>query len=215
LKVQKPTDHDVDKLNREINQIMNQRLLVTAAAVSLFGVMTAQTAPNISGLSAPMLDRISIVSVAINFVILVLSMLHLLLHRYARILTSYLVTTESSVWEGHWKEFRKVHWIRYVGYGMPQFWIFTVLFVGTSAYPVLMAFLQPHGQSTDSVDWLTRAFPDRVAGTMCATNILLTLAFFISRFGARFVGGEDLYVELWGKVLASAKTEASGSRSDD
>ena len=37
-KLNKPTDSDVSKLNSEINQYINQRLIVTTTAITIFGV---------------------------------------------------------------------------------------------------------------------------------------------------------------------------------
>jgi hypothetical protein len=101
MHIEKPTPEDVKKIHNEINQIVNQRFLITTATISIFGVVSA------------LLVRETLNSVLIFFVSFLLSTLIFSLYvfsyflkRTLRIFTVYLKVTESSVWEKNWKSYR-------------------------------------------------------------------------------------------------------------
>jgi len=201
-----PSSRDIQKLHLEINQIMNQRFLITATAVSIFGIMAAQALQGNSSGSGIKIDRLGIVSVAINLVLLFLSLLHLLLRKYARILTSYLNVSGNSGWEREWKKFRSrrrfLH--RYIGYDTPQFLVFLILFVLTLFYPIVVSVAQTLEQNpTLSVRALpAEAFlPDRLSMNVLEANVLLFAIFLAIRFVlGSLVGGEEVYDEWWQRL---------------
>src|SRR6266446_8394086 len=101
-----PKPEDVTKLHNEINQLLNQRFILTTLALTLFGVLTAWMIPKDAGTE----------NVAFPFAIsIVISTLLLAIYAWsdqirlsARALSSYLEETGNSNWETDWREFIRV-----------------------------------------------------------------------------------------------------------
>ncbi len=125
-----PTTEDERKLHAEINQIVNQRFLLTTLALTLFGVLTAWMVPKESHDQAD--TAIGVFPFAISIVLsTLLFSIYLwshLLKNTMRVFTSYLAVSGKSNWEIDWREFRKE---RYSAHTVPQTIMFIIL-VGMS-----------------------------------------------------------------------------------
>jgi hypothetical protein len=147
MTIPKPTVEDQRKLHAEVTQIMQQRFALTTTAVAAFGVMLAWALPRVDSASpakdSPLKDlplMVYGVSIALVLVLAVIYFLHSRLRHYARLLTVYLAKSDSSVWEKQWREFRNPKFNRkYVGYTVPQTWVFRVLGFLATLYPLLVA----------------------------------------------------------------------------
>jgi hypothetical protein len=123
------------KIHAEITQIANQRFLLTTAAITIFGVITAWMIPK----EAPhMGDPVGGFSFFVATILCVLiSALYgfsYILLAVQRIFTTYLVESEASEWEQAWKRFRK---IQYFGYTKAITLIFIVLIAIAASLPFI------------------------------------------------------------------------------
>lgn len=134
-----PTTEDQRKIHAEINQILNQRLLLTMLAVTVFGAIAAWLIPKdppIVGSSVG-LFRYS-VSILLLVVLLVLFFLLLQLKQMLWVLASYLVVTKASGWERDFIEFARGS--RRFGYTRSQGTVFLLLGLLAGALPFLLWF---------------------------------------------------------------------------
>jgi len=120
-----PTKEDLGKLHSEVNQIVNQRFILTTFAVTIFGIMLAWVIPKVPPEPSSDLGWFPFLVSILTMVVLSLlfSLMHALLIML-RIFSSYLITTESSDWEKDWLEYRKSP---YFDYTKAQSVVFLVL----------------------------------------------------------------------------------------
>jgi len=98
---------------------MNQRFITTTTAVALFGVAVPVLGQIILSIVAANPDhnvgKLSYtVTFVLNLVLGSLFSLHVVLKKYARVLTTYLDVSGLSKWEKHWAAYRRDH--AHVGY---------------------------------------------------------------------------------------------------
>lgn len=139
MKLLGPNSDDVQKINAEVNQIVNQRLSLATLAVTVFGVMVAWLLPQ-SSLNIGRSVGTFVYSASV-LLLLVLFALFLLSHHLTymlRVFTTYLDVTGVSNWEKDWTAFRKAYW--YWGYTRPQTIIFLLLGILSAMFPFLLAF---------------------------------------------------------------------------
>ncbi len=108
------TAHDPDrgKLHNEINQINNQRFLITGAAATAFLLLVVLPIPGslteIDSFAVGASIRVSLYC-AISFVLFTQSFY---LRRMMRIYTAYLIEKKWSAWEMDWDVFREDDWLK-------------------------------------------------------------------------------------------------------
>jgi hypothetical protein len=129
---------DKRKLHAEVNQIVNQRILITTFSVTVFGVMIAWMIPK----SAPQPNSdvevfVYIGSTILSLTLMVLFLLSVYLTNMLRIFTSYLNIVAKSAWEADWYEYRKRY--RYFGYTRPQALMFFLLGGISAIFPWLLS----------------------------------------------------------------------------
>jgi hypothetical protein len=129
---------DKRKLHAEINQIVNQRILITTFSVTIFGVMIAWMIPR----SAPQPNSdlevfVYIGSTILSLTLMVLFLLSVYLTYMLRIFSSYLNIVVKSVWEADWYEYRKRY--GYFGYTRPQALMFFLLGGISTIFPWLLS----------------------------------------------------------------------------
>jgi hypothetical protein len=114
MPLKKPNAEDVRKICSEINQIINQRFLVTTVAITMFGVMVAWMLPKSTPNPG---DSVGGITFALAVVLsLLLSSLYLWSHwlkQTLRIFTTYLIETDASNWEIDWLSFRQASHFTY------------------------------------------------------------------------------------------------------
>lgn len=148
---------DYRKLHAEVNQIVNQRFLVTTLALTTFGVLGAWGIPR-PGISATggtssynpaVLPEASVltlylVALIMNAVLLVLFLYSHTLRRNLRFITAYLrVVGGEKSWEAHWRTFRRrpdPTWMSGI-YARPQAWVFVALHCLGMIYPVVFSLI--------------------------------------------------------------------------
>ena len=132
-----PNKEDTQKIHSEVNQIVNQRLLLTTLAVTVFGAMLAWVIPR-----NPPLEGSSIgtfVFVAAILLTVILFALFLLTHHLTymlRVFSTYLDEAGTSNWEKDWATYRTE--FSYLGYTKPQAIIFLLLGFLSSIFPFLL-----------------------------------------------------------------------------
>jgi hypothetical protein len=134
-----PTQEDLRKIHAEVNQLVNQRFLLTTLAITVFGVVIALLVPRTPPTQDGMLGGFVLLLAALLSVLLFA--LFLLSHLYKgmiRVFTTYLKVTGASNWEKDWGSFRQSP---YLGYTKPQTLVFLILNLLTIAYPFLMAWV--------------------------------------------------------------------------
>ncbi len=137
----KPTPGDVTKIHTEINQIVNQQLLLTTIAITLFGVIMAWVVPKDTPVSATPIGAFRFAAIALNQLLLLL--LFLWAHQLGvmlRTLASYLIVTRSSEWEVAWQRCRKDAW---VGYSKPRALVFLALGLSSALCPFVLWLTYP------------------------------------------------------------------------
>jgi len=144
---EKPNDHDLTKLHAEINQLVNQRFLLTTLAVTVFGASAGWILQkNRSG-------EIDVgwftygASLLLLFVLAGLFLLHQRLLSQMRIFTTYLLVTKASPWEEHWEKYRqhcegktRIPMFREHEYTDAQRLVFLLLGFGVFLIPVVVKF---------------------------------------------------------------------------
>ena len=132
-----PTSEDKQKIHSEVNQIVNQRLLLTTLAVTIFGAMIAWLIPKTPPTqSIPVGGFVYIASVLLTVVLFALFLLSHHLTYMLRLFTTYLDETGSSNWENDWSSYRDK--FTYLGYTKPQSLVFLLLGVLSAGFPFLL-----------------------------------------------------------------------------
>ena len=133
----KPTAEDIRKIHAEVNQLLNQRFLLTTLSTTIFGVALSWLIPKETPLANSNLSNLSFaLSLILSVVLFSLYLLHHFLRGMQILCTSYLATTNSSTWEKHWNTFRKKP---YYGYTKPQTVIFLILNAISTVFPYMLA----------------------------------------------------------------------------
>ena len=121
----KPTEQDERKLHAEVNQIVNQRFLLTTLAVTVFGVITAWLIPREAPSTPEPLGAFRFAAaVLLETMLFLLFLLGHMLSGMLRTIASYMEVTKASEWEQAWRTFRQR---RYLGYTKPQAIVFLAL----------------------------------------------------------------------------------------
>ena len=137
MALQGPTCDDVRKIQAEINQLVNQRFLLTTIAITAFGVVTGMLVPRTPPLAgSPEGGFIFVMSTILSILLFSLFLLSHFYKGMSRVYSMYLVVTEKSTWEADWKKYRKD---RYLGYTKPRTIIFLMLNALTTAFPTLLS----------------------------------------------------------------------------
>ena len=135
---------DVRKIHAEINQIVNQRHLLTTVAVTVFGGLTAWLLPKYAGVDSGDSGAPETPYMAATIILLLLGLLYGVSHglkRTLRIFTTYLEVFELSSWEDHWRQYRKKgHYVAYTKVQTRFFLILALLLVVISAVVQPLAF---------------------------------------------------------------------------
>lgn len=139
MPLKKPSPEDQRKIHSEINQIVNQRFLITTAAITVLGVVGAWLIPKTApSSSSPLGGFIFFGSVLLLIILFALFLYSHFLRGMLRTLTSYLIVTKTSQWESAWSEYRKT---KYFGYTDAQTTVFIFLGLIASAYPFMLALI--------------------------------------------------------------------------
>jgi hypothetical protein len=131
-----PTPEDERKLHAEINQIVNQRFLLTTLALTLFGVLTAWMVPKDGAHDADIGPFPFAISIVISVLLFSIYFWSHMLKTMMRVLTSYLAETGKSGWEVDWREFRQDG---YSAHTKPQTIIFLVLITMSTIFPFVLS----------------------------------------------------------------------------
>src|SRR5574341_188955 len=120
---------DLQKIHNEINQIVNQRFVITTVAIAFFGVIVTLMNPK----NNQIVDSENVAFIFIASILLTLSLLFFFsysywLKRQLRIFTTYLLVKKISNWE---------RW--YLGYTKPQAIFF--LFLGFISFLLPFIFM--------------------------------------------------------------------------
>jgi len=132
-----PKKEDVQKINSEVNQLVNQRLSITTLAVTVFGALVAWLIPK----NPPIVGSAvgAFIYAATTLIIFILFSLFLLGHNLSymlRTFTTYLDEMDGSNWEKDWAAYRAK--FGYLGYTRPQALIFLLLGIFAAIFPFLL-----------------------------------------------------------------------------
>lgn len=102
----KPTENDISKIGAELLQLMNQRFVMANIAITFLVSFMAWT---MSRKVTEVNDIItnSIAAIVLSCVIFVIYIISRNIHKSIRIFSTYLVVSESSNWEIHFKKYRE------------------------------------------------------------------------------------------------------------
>jgi hypothetical protein len=131
-----PNAADVEKLNQEINQIVNQRFLLATAAITIFGAFVAALVAAVTvkpegGSSAAVADLIGGISSGSSVVLFILFLMHQMLQGTLRTIATYLIETNASGWQCDWKLYRTHYRWDYIAPNAFIFFITNTLIVGS------------------------------------------------------------------------------------
>jgi len=138
---------DVRKLHTEVNQIVNQRYLLSTLAITIFGVIGAWIFPKTKNVEVGLFFGGTLLLYAILFILFLYSFY---LKRYLRVITTYLQESDNSVWENDWKVFRNKY--KYLGYTRYQSIIFLLLGLMLLISNVLLSYF--YTTSYSSTHWI-------------------------------------------------------------
>src|SRR5260370_16579255 len=119
-----PTQEDERKLHAEVNQIVNQRFLLTTLALTLFGVLTAWMVPKDNVHSTDIGTFPFAISTVLSILLFSIYLWGHLLKNTMGVFKSYLAEFEKSNWELDWPEYRQQ---RYSAHTAPQTVVFLIL----------------------------------------------------------------------------------------
>jgi hypothetical protein len=137
LPLQKPSSEDVRKIHAEINQLLNQRFLLTTAGITVFGVMTAWLLPKSPPQAGdPVGSFIFTVALILSVLLFTLYLLSHFLRGVQRVCSTYLIETNMSGWEHDWEQYRREP---YWAYSKPQTILFLLLNVLSTGFPFILA----------------------------------------------------------------------------
>jgi uncharacterized protein YacL len=131
-----PKTQDVTKLHAEINQIGNQRFIVTTLALTIFGVLITAM---VTSATSPRPATSFTISIILSILLFGLYLWSWFLKNTMRILTTYLAVTEQSSWELDWVKYRN-HYSHFAHTG-PQTFIFLLLNLIGFVFPFLIAWI--------------------------------------------------------------------------
>ena len=136
-----PNEHDTRKLHAEVNQLVNQRLLLTTLGITVFGVVIAWSLPTRENLPTTLDAFTYAVAILLTTLLFLLFLLTHQLTHMLRIFTAYLGLTGGSSWEIDWSWYRHKH--HPLGYTKPQGMVFLVLGVVSTAFPFVLLAVYP------------------------------------------------------------------------
>ncbi len=184
-----PTHEDLRKLHAEINQIGNQRFMLTTLALTMSGAVIAwmipKSAPQVGADAGPFLFAVTAIFSVLLFGIYIWG--HLLKNTM-RTLTCYLVETGTSGWELDWREFRRDP---HYAHTKPQTVIFLLLNPVGCFFPFLL-----------SLAYSLKIAP--VMGAVITVAIFSVTEFLIWRMGFRNLwDAESKITKRWKGVSAN------------
>ena len=138
MALNKPTTEDQRKIHAEINQLVNQRFVLTTLAVTVFGLIATWGIPKDPPTPGTEVGWFRYMVAMLALV--VLFGLFFLMHRLIgmlRILATYLIATDASGWERDWALYRKDP---YYSYTKSQAYTFVLLGILAGALPLLISF---------------------------------------------------------------------------
>lgn len=118
---------DVRKLHAEVNQIINQRYLLTTLAVTIFGGVTVWLIPRQGPATAGSGTDAGTLYLIGPLLLILLGLFYTVSHTLKvpmRTITTYLEVFKLSDWEKHWKKYREDG---YIAYTSIQTWFFLAL----------------------------------------------------------------------------------------
>ena len=189
---------DIRKLHAEINQILNQRFLITTLAITLFGVVGAWLVPK---QAQPGSDVGAFVFLGSMLLLAILGLLFIFSHRHLRIvrtLSAYLIEKQQSGWEKDWQDYN-LSYGKYGGYSRAHTTIFAFLGLLALFYPIGMGIALRQGLAPRRWLWL---------------NVLSAVAYFgiILLFRVpRTLKSNETERSRWRTLL---KDKSSGERPD-
>ena len=128
---------DQRKLHAEVNQILNQRFLLTTAAITVFGVFSSWMIPKNPLQNPAVLDKLVFAGAALLHLFLWLLFLwNRFLAALQSYITIYLALTGASKWEADWKKFHPRR--RLLSTGVIQNGVFLMLWVFTLIWQVVI-----------------------------------------------------------------------------
>jgi len=132
-----PSAEDLVKIHNEVNQIVNQRFILTTIAVTIFGVGIAWIIPKEKPTSGSDIGgMIFALSIFLCIIFFSIYLFHALLKGTMRIFTTYLIITEKSGWEKDFVNYRAHS--PYTAYSKPQTIVFLILNAATCAFPLIL-----------------------------------------------------------------------------
>lgn len=188
---------DKRKLHAEVNQLVNQRFVVTTTAISISGLvagwMVTRNGPSQTMFSSVAMTVASTVMVVVLFF---LAVLNYKASQMLRVLTCYLLAREASMWERDWKAYRDRP-LDYPGYTKPYAVMFGVLFALGGILPLISAICNGQFKAADWTTWHP------------AMPTLLALVFAVSVFGLnrRAEHSDERYLANWKAILQSRDTK--------
>ena len=130
-----PNEKDISKLHAEINQLVNQRFVLTTLVLTLFAASIVWMIPKDSPAAGTALSVFPFVaSIILSSLIFGIYLWSHLLRHTLRIWTQYLLVTGNSDWEVDWANFRKESYSAYTKSS-------TIMFMLPNAIGILFPFL--------------------------------------------------------------------------
>ena len=131
-----PEPADVSRLHAEINQIVNQRFVLTTLAITVFAAAIVWMIPkDIQPAPGPVTFPFMMSTILSSLLFAIYLWSHLLKH-VMRIWTEYLIAAGKSKWEVDWSAYRAT---RYFAYTKASTIMFLLLLAIGNAFPFLLA----------------------------------------------------------------------------
>jgi hypothetical protein len=184
-----PTPEDERKLHAEINQIGNQRFLLTTLALTLFGVLTAWMVPKDNVRDTDIGAFPFAISIVLSVLLFSIYSWSHMLKNSMRVLSTYLAESGRSSWEVLWREFRQDG---YFAQTKQQAFMFLVLLAIGTGFP--FALLMVFSRTTTSI-----LLPAIAVSISLIVGLLIYLMGFKNLFDK-----EAAIIRRWKKLLSEA-----------
>jgi hypothetical protein len=189
---------DLRKIHAAVNQIDNQRVILSTLAITVFGTAAGWWIAKVfQSPVGPHLPYIfSMVLMGVLLVIFLYS--HFFLKRMLRTLTTYLIVKGGSDWERDMQQYRKMFRSDVEWHERAQSMVFLVLGVGGAVFPVALSKPFPATSRT----WLVV----QICFALIYVGVVVSVGFY------NWLDHEQTAQENWTKLLVSDLAKASAAK---
>ena len=186
---------DARKLHAEINQLSNQRFLVTTLSITVFVTANSALISRISG-NQDGLGILTVFSLVLEIFLFSLSHLSDTIRHISRCEATFLVSSSATHWEKPWRDFRRTH--TYSGFAKVQTRLFALLIASQALLPFIFSVV---------FGWRFQTIP-----LLLPPFLALFLLCWIFQARRVYERKEDEAIFLWSQILNNQPSNITGDQ---